>query len=139
MSVKTNSLTAADRAALDDLPDAGWFDVKHAPVARPSYRCERLHAAGLLERRVVDAEIVAGHATARTEYRRHPKPEADWAEAPDGTTHVMRSPGSERVVWIKIESPIEAFWRWPGAKGWRRSSEHPAMLLKRRSIEPRPA
>jgi len=60
-TVKAKPLTAADRAALDDLPESGRFDVAHAPVARPSYRCERLEAAGLLERRVVDLEIPAGH------------------------------------------------------------------------------
>lgn len=49
---KAKPLTYADRAALDDLPDSGWFDVAHAPVARPFYRWERLEAAG----RVVDVE-----------------------------------------------------------------------------------
>ncbi|GMV69718.1 MAG: hypothetical protein AMXMBFR76_21570 [Pseudomonadota bacterium] len=63
-------LTAADRAALDDLPESEWFDVLHAPIARPSYRCERLEAAGLLERRVIDAGIADGSLKARTEYRR---------------------------------------------------------------------
>lgn len=75
-TVKNKPLTAADRAALEDLPESGWFDVAHAPVARPFYRCERLEAAGMLERRVVDVKIVDGHATARTEYRRNPKPDA---------------------------------------------------------------
>lgn len=77
--MKAKPLTAADRASLDDLPDAGWFDVAHAPVARPFYRCESLVAAGLLERRVVDLKIVDGLPTVRTEYRRHPKPFADWS------------------------------------------------------------
>jgi hypothetical protein len=63
-------LTAADRAALDDLPESGWFDVLHAPIARPAYRCKRLESAGLLERRVVDLKIADGRITARTEYRR---------------------------------------------------------------------
>lgn len=73
--MKAKPLTAADRASLDDLPDTGWFDVAHAPVARPFYRCESLEAAGLLERR----KIVDGLPTVRTEYRRHPKPLADWS------------------------------------------------------------
>ncbi len=137
-TVKAKPLTAADRAALDDLPDSGWFDVAHAPVARPFYRCERLEAAGLLQRRVVDLTIVDGHATVRTEYRRHPKPIADWSQAPEGTTHVMRTPGSDQVVWIRIDGPAEAFWRRAGAKGWRGSTEIPSVLLKRRSVEPRP-
>lgn len=131
-------LTAADRAALDDLPDSGWFDVALAPVARPFYRCERLEAAGLLERRVVDLKIVDGHPSARTEYRRHPKPIVVWSEAPEGATHVMRTPGSEQVVWIRIEGPADAFWRRQEGKGWRRSTEIPSVLLRRRSVEPRP-
>jgi len=132
-------LTDADRAALDDLPDSGWFDVAHAPIARPSYRCARLEAAGMLERRVVDLQIVDGHPSARTEYRRHPKPEADWSQAPEGTTHVIRNPGSERVVWVKIEDRFNAFWRWPGSKNWRPSTDIPSVILKNRSIEPRPS
>ncbi|HGO9799631.1 TPA: hypothetical protein ACLEB8_004819 [Pseudomonas aeruginosa] len=136
--MKAKPLTAADRAALDDLPDSGWFDVAHAPVARPFYRCERLEAAGLLERRVVDLKIVDGLPTVRTECRRHPKPLVDWSEAPEGTTHVMRTPGSEQVVWIRIDGPADAFWRRPDAKGWRRSTEISSVLLKRRSVEPRP-
>ncbi len=63
-------LTAADCEALEALPATDWFDVRFAPVARPMYRCERLEAAGVLERRVVDVKVVDGHATARTEYRR---------------------------------------------------------------------
>ena len=136
--VKAKPLTAADRAALDDLPESGWFDVATAPVARPFYRCERLEASGQLERREVDMKIADDHGTVRTEYRRHPKPNADWSEAPEGTTHVIRTPGSDRVVWISIAGPAEAFWRWPGAKGWRRSTETPSVLLKHRSVEPRP-
>lgn len=78
-SGRSKPLTAADRAALNELPEAGWFDVAHAPVARPSYRCERLEAAGQLERRVVDLKILDGYPSARTEYRRHPKPIADYS------------------------------------------------------------
>lgn len=137
-TVKTKPLTDADRAALDDLPDSGWFDVAHAPVTRPSYRCGRLEAAGYLERRVVDLKEVAGHATVRIEYRRHPKPTANWEEAPQDATHVMRTPGSDRVVWIRIDGPYDAFWCWPQAKGWRRSSTSSAGLLNDRRVEPRP-
>jgi len=67
---KAKPLTAADRAALASLPQSGWFDVAFAPIARPSYRCERLELAGLLERRVVDVKVTDGHFSARTEYRR---------------------------------------------------------------------
>lgn len=137
-TVKTKPLTDADRAALDDLPDSGWFDVAHAQVTRPSYRCGRLEAAGYLERRVVDLRALASHATARTEYRRYPKPTANWSEAPHDATHVMRTPGCDRVVWIRIEGPYDAFWCWPQAKGWRRSSSSSALLLKDRRVESRP-
>lgn len=34
------ALTAADRATLAELPASGWFDVAHAPVARPFYHCD---------------------------------------------------------------------------------------------------
>nr|WP_158546389.1 hypothetical protein [Pseudomonas sp. RW407] len=44
--IKAKQLTAADSAALAELPAPEWFDVAHAPIARPSYRCERLEAAG---------------------------------------------------------------------------------------------
>lgn len=68
-------LTAADLAALKDLPQEGWFDVRHASINRPSYRCERLEAAGQLERRTVrDAELAALGTDAlgcfKTQYRR---------------------------------------------------------------------
>lgn len=68
-------LTAADLAALKDLPQEGWFDVRHAPINRPSYRCERLEAAGQLERRTVrDDELTVLDADAlrcfKTQYRR---------------------------------------------------------------------
>lgn len=80
-------LTAADREALHDLPEPEWFDVAHAPIARPSYRCERLEAAGLLERRVVVLNFVDGRVTTRTEYRRHPdggRIAQDGADHPSG-------------------------------------------------------
>lgn len=68
-------LTAADLAALKNLPQEGWFDVRHASINRPSYRCERLEAAGQLERRTVrDAELAALGTDAlgcfKTQYRR---------------------------------------------------------------------
>lgn len=64
--------SAADRAALAKLPAFDWFDVAHAPIARPSYRCERLEAAGLLERRVVNAGITGESLWRKTQYRRKP-------------------------------------------------------------------
>ncbi|NYU58562.1 hypothetical protein [Pseudomonas aeruginosa] len=69
-------LTAADRAALAELPESEWFDVAHAPIARPSYRCERLEAAGLLERRVVCGGITGENLWRKTQYRRKPGAEA---------------------------------------------------------------
>ncbi|MBX8493128.1 ASCH domain-containing protein [Pseudomonas cichorii] len=67
------------------------------------------------------------------------RPNADWCQAPEGTTHVMRSPGRERVCWIKIDGPADAYWRWPGAKNWRPSTNGPSTLLNNPSVEPRPA
>ncbi len=136
-SAKARSLTAADRAALEALPDEGWFIAATAPIARAAFRCERLAAAGQLERRVADA-TPAEHATAPTEFRRLPKPVADWSVAPEGATHVMRNPGAERSVWLRIDGPFDAFWRWPNASGWRRSSSSSSELLRSRSVEPRP-
>lgn len=69
---KPNALTAADREALADLPKTEWFDVRFAPIARPMYRCDRLEAAGMLERRVRDLKIVNEHVSYRVEYRRKP-------------------------------------------------------------------
>lgn len=70
--IKPTQVTAADCAALAELPEFEWFDVAHAPIARPSYRCERLEAAGLLERRVVNADISGESLRLKTQYRRKP-------------------------------------------------------------------
>ncbi|HBO7921883.1 hypothetical protein ACM8BJ_24005 [Pseudomonas aeruginosa] len=70
--IKAKPLTAADCAALAELPASEWFDVAHAPIARPSYRCERLEAAGLLERRVVNAGTTGESLWRKTQYRRRP-------------------------------------------------------------------
>lgn len=67
------------------------------------------------------------------------RPTADWSQAPEGTTHVMCSPGRDRVCWIKLDGSTEAFWRFPGAKNWRPSTDVPAKLLKNLNVEPRPA
>lgn len=72
---KAKPLTAADRAALAELPASEWFDVAHAPIDRPFYRCERLEAAGLLERRVQNAGITGESLWRKTQYRRKPAAE----------------------------------------------------------------
>lgn len=72
---KAKPLTAADRAALAALPAAEWFDVAHAQIARPAYRCERLEAASLLESRVVNAGITGQSLWRTTQYRRKPAAE----------------------------------------------------------------
>ncbi len=63
-------LTDADRAALAELPAVDWFDVAHAQISRPAYRCERLEAAGLLESRVVNIIIDGKSLWFSRQYRR---------------------------------------------------------------------
>lgn len=47
------ALTPADVDALALLPESGWIEFRSLPFNRPSYRCERLELAGVLESRVV--------------------------------------------------------------------------------------
>jgi hypothetical protein len=99
--------------------------------------------AGLAKRGLIDhqdALTAAGAEWVAQERARQRRPEADWSQAPEGTTHVMRSPGSQQVAWIKIEGngPGETFWRWPGARNWRPSTDTASMVLSKASVEPRP-
>lgn len=69
-------LTAADRAALENLPTDGWFDLLGARIPRAEYRCERLRQAGMLERRTVGDSCTGNSMYATTQYRRvRPKTE----------------------------------------------------------------
>ncbi|MBN5310505.1 hypothetical protein JY476_07305 [Serratia marcescens] len=45
-------LTEADNNALKAMPDY-WFRPLSLYINRPEYRCERLHAAGALDTRVI--------------------------------------------------------------------------------------
>lgn len=63
-------LTAADRAALENLPADGWFELLGAHIPRAEYRCERLRQAGMLERRTVGDSCTGNSMYATTQYRR---------------------------------------------------------------------
>jgi hypothetical protein len=96
--------------------------------------------AGLKQRGLIDhrEELTeAGQAWIAKDLESKLRPEADWSQAPEGTTHVMRSPGSAKVAWIKIDGR-EAFWRWPGARNWRPSPSDSSTVLSYQHVEPRP-
>lgn len=98
--------------------------------------------AGLGARGLIDHHqelTAAGHEWIAQEQARRRRPEADWSQAPEGTTHVMRAPGNEHVSWIKIVGPAEVYWRWPHNKNWRPSTGGSAVLLRSPNIEPRPS
>lgn len=47
-------LTKADKEALSELPERGWFDARFvSSINRPIYRCERLEQAGYLSSKIV--------------------------------------------------------------------------------------
>jgi hypothetical protein len=115
----------------------------HGCNGRSEYGGRNGTLAGLAKRGLIDHRdelTAAGIEWIDKEQAKRRRPEADWSQAPEGTTHVMRSPGSDRVAWIKIEGngAGEAFWRWPGAKNWRPSTDTASMILRKTSVEPRP-
>ncbi|MCS8413371.1 hypothetical protein N0754_18880 [Pseudomonas aeruginosa] len=70
-------LTAADRAALENLPADGWFELQGTHISRAEYRCERLRQAGMLERRTLGNSCTGNSMFATAQYRRvSPKTEA---------------------------------------------------------------
>lgn len=98
--------------------------------------------AALLKRGYIDhihQLTPAGEEWVALDRIRKKRPEADWSLAPDGTTHVMRVPGSEQVSWIKIVQRDEVYWRFPRNKNWRPSTSWADTLLSNPHVEPRPA
>lgn len=61
-------LTKADKEALSELPESGWFDARFvSSINRPIYRCERLEQAGYLI-----SKIVGTFPSLHREYTRAP-------------------------------------------------------------------
>jgi hypothetical protein len=123
---------------LDIASGRGGF---HGCNGRSEYGGRNGTLAGLAQRGLIDQRYdltAAGQEWVVQEQARQRRPDADWSQAPEGTTHVLRSPGRDRVAWIKIDSRTDAFWRWPGARNWRPSTDSPSTLLNGPFVEPRP-
>jgi hypothetical protein len=113
----------------------------HGCNGRSEHGGRRGTLVGLATRGLIDHReelTAAGNEWLALEAAKKRRPEADWSHAPEGTTHVIRQPGSDRVVWVRIVDRRDAFWRWPGAKNWRPSTSVASTMLSGPYIEPRP-
>lgn len=68
-----------------------------------------------------------------------PSQTLDWAQAPEGTTHVYLRPGAE-LIWLKLGSPGELeHWRRPGGRNWRPGFDYSGKWLRHSQVQARPA
>mgnify|MGYP003409751913 CR=1 FL=1 len=141
------SATKKVQRPLSDLMKQVMLDIAagrggyHGCNGRSEYGGRNGTLTGLAQRGLIDHRYElteAGHEWIAKDEAKKRRPEADWSQAPEGATHVMRSPGSDRVAWIKIDGPRDAYWRFPGNKNWRPSTDCPSTLLRNPSVEARP-